>query len=112
MPWPRHSWMGSLSYISAHDSTPAFNRTQLAYNDAIYLGDKWVLELSLKYYRHQTDPGTDVSRWTPGILLSYRIKESLSFDVEYIFEHATTTSPGTQDISNTHYFSLGYRWDF
>jgi hypothetical protein len=36
----------------------------------------------------------------------------LSFDIEYIYEHATTDSPGTQDVSQTHYFSVGYRWDF
>jgi heme exporter protein A len=52
-----------------------------------------------------------LSRWTPGICLGYRIKESLSCDVKYIFERATTTSPGMQDILQTHYFSVGYRWD-
>ena len=102
----------SLSYTSASDSTPAFNGVQVAYNNTTYLGDKWVLEPSLKYYHQHLDPSTNLVRWTPGIRLSYRIKESLSLDGEYIFEHATTTSPGTQDISKTHYFSVGYRWDF
>lgn len=102
----------SLSYTNAPDSTPAFNGVQVAYNNTTYLGDKWVLEPSLKYYHQHTDPSTNLVRWTPGIRLSYRIRESLSFDGEYIFEHATTTSPGMQDISQTHYFSLGYRWDF
>lgn len=102
----------SLSYTRAPESTPAFDGLQLAYSNTAYLGDKWVLEPSLKYYRQQTDPGTDLTRWTPGIRVSYRIKEALSLDGEYIYEHATTTSPGTEDISQTHYFSVGYRWDF
>lgn len=102
----------SMSYTTASESTPAFNGVQLAYNNTTYLGDKWVLEPSLKYYRQHTDPSSELARWTPGIRVSYRIRESLSFDVEYIFEHATTTSPGTEDISDTHYFSVGYRWDF
>lgn len=102
----------SLSYTDAPESTPSFNGIQLAYNNTTYLGDKWSLEPSLKYYRQQTDPSTDLSRWTPGIRISYRIKESVSLDGEYIYEHATTESPGTQDISQTHYFSVGYRWDF
>jgi hypothetical protein len=102
----------SLSYTDAPESTPSFAGVQVAYNNTTYLGNKWVLEPSLRYYRQQTDPSTDLSRWTPGIRLSYRIKESLSLDIEYIYEHATTDSPGTQDVSQTHYFSVGYRWDF
>lgn len=102
----------SLSYTRASESTPAFDGIQLAYNNTTYLGDKWSLEPSLKYYRQQTDPSTDLTRWTPGIRVSYRIKEALSLDSDYIYEHATTTSPGTEDISQTHYFSVGYRWDF
>jgi tetratricopeptide (TPR) repeat protein len=102
----------SLSYTNAPQSTPAFNGVQLAYNNTTYLGDKWLLEPSLKYYRQQTDPNIDLARWTPGIRLSYRVKETLSLDGEYIYEHTTTDSPGTQDISQTHYFSLGYRWDY
>ena len=102
----------SLSYTDAPNSTPAFNGVQVAYNNTTYLGNKWVLEPSLKYYSQQTDPSTDLKRWTPGIRISYRIKETLSLDAEYIYEHATANSPGTQDISQTHYFSIGYRWDF
>lgn len=102
----------SLSYTRASESTPAFDGIQAAYNNTTYLGDKWSLEPSLKYYRQKTDPSTDLTRLTPGIRISYRIKETLSLDAEYIYEHATTTSPGSEDISQTHYFSVGYRWDF
>lgn len=102
----------SLSYTDAPSSTPAFNGVQVAYNNTTYLGNKWVLEPSIKLYWQHTEPSTDLARWTPGIRLSYRIKESLSFDGEYIFEHADTTGPGTEDISKTHFFSVGYRWDF
>lgn len=102
----------SFSYTDAPDSTPSFNGVQVAYNNTTYLGNKWVLEPSLKYYRQQTDPSTDLDRWTPGIRVSYRIKDTLSLEAEYIFEHATTTSPGSRDVSQTHFFSLGYRWDF
>lgn len=102
----------SLSYTDAPKSALPFSGVQLAYNNTTYLGDKWVLEPSLKYYQQHTEPSTDLTRWTPGIRLSYRIKETLSLDGEYIYEHATTTGPGTEDISQTHYFSVGYRWDF
>jgi tetratricopeptide (TPR) repeat protein len=102
----------SLSYTRAAESSPAFDGIQVAYNNTTYLGDKWSLEPSLKFYAQHTDPETDLKRWTPGIRLSYRIKETLSLDAEYIFEYADTTSPGAQDVSQTHYASIGYRWDF
>lgn len=102
----------SLAYTDAPESTPSFSGVQLAYNNTTYLGDKWSLEPSIRYYHQQTDPSTELARWTPGVRMSYRIRESVSLDGEYIYEHATTESPGTQDISRTHYFSLGYRWDF
>lgn len=102
----------SLSYTQASDSIPAFDGIQVAYNNTTYLGDKWSLEPSLKYYSQHTDPSTDLKRWTPGIRISYRIKEMLSLESEYIYEHATITSPGAEDVSQTHYLSLGYRWDF
>jgi hypothetical protein len=65
-------------------------------------GYKWVLEPSLEYEREQTGLGTDLSRWTPDMRLSRPIRKSLTFELEYISEHATTTSPGTQNISKTH----------
>ena len=102
----------SLSYVDAPESALPYSGVQIAYNNTTYLGNKWVLEPSLKYYLQNTDPSTDLKRWTPGLRLSYRVKETLSFDVEYIFEHATTNSPGTEDVSQTHYYSAGYRWDF
>jgi tetratricopeptide (TPR) repeat protein len=102
----------SLSYTDAPEATPAFSGTQLAYNNTTFLGDKWVLEPSLKYYRQHTDPSTDLTRWTPGIRMSYRVRENFSLDGEYIYEHSTTTTPDSRDVAQTHYLSVGYRWDF
>lgn len=102
----------SLSYTSAQEATPAFSGVQLAYNNTTYLGDKWLIEPSLKYYRQQTNPNIDLARWTPGIRVSYQIRGSLSLDGEYIYEHTKTDSTNTQDISQTHYYAVGYRWDF
>ena len=71
----------------------------------------WTLEPSLKYYQQQTDPDTRLVRWTPEIHLTYLWRDNLSLEADYTYEHATTTSPGNQDVSQQHFFYAGYRWD-
>jgi len=80
------------------------------YNNTTRLG-RWTLEPSLKYYQQQSDPDTDLARWTPELHLTYLWKDNLSLEADYTYEHSTTTSPDTQDISQQHFFYAGYRWD-
>jgi tetratricopeptide (TPR) repeat protein len=81
------------------------------YNNTTRLG-RWTLEPSLKYYQQKTDPTTDLVRWTPEIRLTYLWKDNLSLEMDYTFEYgATTTSPGNKDVSQQHFFYVGYRWD-
>jgi len=82
----------------------------LAYNNTTRL-NRWTLEPSLKYYQQHTDPETDLVRWTPEMHLTYLWKDNLSLEADYTYEHATTTSPGNQDVSQQHFFYAGYRWD-
>ncbi len=82
----------------------------VAYNNTTRLG-RWTFEPSLKYYQQATDPNTDLTRWTPEIRVSYQWKDNLSMEADYTFEHAITTSPGTRDVSQQHFFYVGYRWD-
>lgn len=80
------------------------------YNNTTRLG-RWTLEPSLKYYQQQSDPATDLARWTPELHLTYLWKDNLSLEADYTYEHSTTTSPDSEDISQQHFFYAGYRWD-
>lgn len=80
------------------------------YNNTTRLG-RWTLEPSFKYYQQQADPNTDLVRWTPEMHLSYLWKDNLSLEADYTYEHGTTTSPGNKDVSQQHFFYVGYRWD-
>ncbi|WP_310446028.1 hypothetical protein [Thiobacillus sp.] len=81
-----------------------------AFNNTTRIG-AWTLEPSLKYYQQQTDPATDLTRWTPEFHLIYQLKGSLSLEADYTYEHSKTTSPGSSDVSQQHFFYAGYRWD-
>lgn len=82
----------------------------LVYNNTTRMG-AWTIEPSLKYYQQQTDPDTDLVRWTPEIRLTYQWRDNLSLEADYTYEHAKTTSPGNEDVSQQHFFYVGYRWD-
>jgi hypothetical protein len=82
----------------------------LAYNNTTRL-DRWTLEPSLKYYQQKTDPDTDLVRWTPEIHVAYQWKNNLSLEADYTYEHSTTDSPGNHEVSQQHFFYVGYRWD-
>ena len=87
-----------------------FQGELLAYNNATRLG-RWTLEPSLKYYQQDTDPNTDLERWTPEIHVVYQWKDNLSLEAAYTYEHSTTDSPGNHEVSEQHFFYVGYRWD-
>ena len=93
----------------------AEQKTELfIYNNTTQLG-RWTLEPSLKFSQQKTDSATnsdiDLVRWTPEIHLTYLWRDNLSLEADYTYEHATTTSPGNQDVSQQHFFYAGYRWD-
>lgn len=87
-----------------------FDGQLLAYNNVTRL-NRWTLEPSLKYYHQTSNPDTKLARWTPEAHLTYLWKGNLSLEADYIFEYSTTTSPGNQEISQQHFFYVGYRWD-
>jgi tetratricopeptide (TPR) repeat protein len=88
-----------------------YHGEMLVYNNTTRLGP-WTLEPSLKYYQQQTDPNTDLVRWTPEIRLTYKREGSnLSLEADYTYEHSTETAPGDESISQQHFFYVGYRWD-
>lgn len=82
----------------------------LAYNNTTRL-NRWTLEPSLKYYQQATDPNTELVRWTPEIHVAYQWKDNLSLEADYTYEHSTTDSPGNHEVSQQHFFYVGYRWD-
>lgn len=82
----------------------------LAYNN-VTNWERWTLEPSLQYYQQQTQPSTDLARWTPGMRLTYKLKDSLSFEADYSFDYSVTDDTVTRDVAKNHSFYVGYRWD-
>jgi hypothetical protein len=72
----------------------------------------WRFEPALRYY-HQTDEfDASLTRFSPTLRLTYRVRDSVSLEVEGGYEVSDTDTVFATDETRRHYFSLGYRWDF
>jgi hypothetical protein len=75
-------------------------------------GASFVLEPSLRYYRQKGENDVKIDRYSPGIKLSYRLRERMQLEGEATWEHTHTVSPTVDDTTTRIYYFVGYRWDF
>jgi hypothetical protein len=96
----------SLTYVSG----PAQDGFQAAYNNLSTRGD-WTIEPSLRYYTQEDSQAVKLERWTPGVRLTYRVRESLALEAEFTWEQSRTVGPASQDDTSRGFFYVGYRWN-
>jgi len=91
----------------------------LAYNNLSLLAQNVQLEPSLKYYRQDNTDGSQSTRWTPALRVSWRLGNKFSIDGDVEYELSNTrqvfdTTTGTTPVEKAHrvFYFLGYRYDF
>jgi len=72
----------------------------------------WRIEPAIRYYAQNDEAGTNLTRINAGLRLSYRVRNSVSLEVEAGYEVTNTDSIFAEDQTQRQFFSLGYRWDF
>jgi hypothetical protein len=70
------------------------------------------IEPGLRWYRQQDTAGTKLTRTTPGLKVSWRIRDRFSLEGEGDFERSRTTGPTTDESVDRFFYYLGWRWDF
>ena len=95
----------SLTYVTG----PAQDGYQVSYNNLSTLGD-WTLEPSLRYYTQEDNQAVKLERWTPGLRLTYRVRDSLALEAEFTWEQSQTIGPMSRDDTSRGFFYVGYRW--
>jgi tetratricopeptide (TPR) repeat protein len=91
----------------------------IAYNNLSAIGQQLQFEPSLKYYRQDDTNGQQISRWTPGVRISWRVTNKISIEGDAEYETNTTRQPfdtttGTTPVekANRVFYFVGYRVDF
>jgi tetratricopeptide (TPR) repeat protein len=95
------------SYITG----PTFDGYLLSYNNLSLIQGRWTVEPSLKYYTQKDTQDVKLDRWTPGLRLTYRVRESFALEAEFIWEKTQTVGPTSRDDATRGFFYVGYRWD-
>ena len=72
----------------------------------------WTLEPGLRWYRQQDSVGVRLTRTTPSIKVSYRLKERFVIEAEGDFERSRTVGPQIDEDVDRLFFYVGWRWDF
>jgi hypothetical protein len=91
---------------------PTYNGLLLSYNNLSSLSEKWQLEPSLRYYAQTDNTDTKTVRWTPGVRVTYRVRQQVSLETEAVYEIAEVNGPLRQESSNRLFYYFGARYDF
>jgi tetratricopeptide (TPR) repeat protein len=86
-----------------------YDGVYFAYNNLTALNGLWTIEPSLKLYFQQDTMDVTLRRVTPGLRLTYRLREGVALEGEYLYEMAHTESALQQDDSTHQFFYVGYR---
>lgn len=105
-----------LTLSHTHGETLQGNGVALT-NKSIFQG-KWTVDLGLRLAKQTSSfPGFAAVENTtadPSIRFGYRFKQSVVLETEYGQErnHAKDTSTGSETITTSKYYSVGYHWTF
>jgi outer membrane biosynthesis protein TonB len=90
-----------------------------AYNNLSLIAQSLQLEPSVKYYRQDNTDGTEITRWTPALRLSWRVTRRFSIEGDVDYEMSKTRQPvdpttGLTPVekANRVFYFVGYRFDF
>jgi len=85
---------------------------QLAYNNLSLIAERWTAEPSLRYYTQKDNQQVELTRWTPGLRITYRVRDSVTLETEFNWEQTRTVSPTSQEDTRRGFYYVGYRWNF
>jgi tetratricopeptide (TPR) repeat protein len=91
---------------------PTFQGQLLSYNNSSLLAPEWQLEPSFKLYRQTTNGNVRSVRWSPGLRLTWRVRQEMALESEVSVENSKTTSPTRNESSTRTFYYLGGRYDF
>jgi hypothetical protein len=116
---PRDTHVVSLSLLrgtsySLNNVTPpaSYNGFLISYNNSSQVTELLLLEPSLRFYRQSDDTGTKLTRWSPGLRVTYRVRKQVSLESELSGEYGKTSGPSRDETASRLFYYLGGRYDF
>ncbi len=104
----------SGSYIDARHTTGLTTYSAQSYSvtHVARPSDKWQIDTSLRLYSQNKSDGEKMTRINPVIKGLYRLKESLSFEVEANYEREEKKGGASPGRNFGRFYYGGFRWDW
>lgn len=97
----------SATYLTG----PTQEGYQLAFNNLSLIAARWTVEPSLRYYTQKDTREVKLTRWMPGLRLTYLVRDNMALEGEFNWEKTRIVGPASQDDTSRGFFYLGYRWN-
>jgi len=93
-------------------TTPFFRGAQIGYNNlTAYLNNDLTVESSLRVYTQRDTQDVRLTRFGPGLRMTYRASRRASLLAELLYERSKTDGPQNHDNSQSAFFYVGYRYE-
>ena len=70
------------------------------------------LEPAFRWYRQTDSLGVQLTRMSPGLRVSYRVRDRLSIEGQFDWERTRSTGNLIDDLVERRFYYIGWRWDF
>jgi hypothetical protein len=93
-------------------TSPTFDGEYFSYSNLTGLGQAWTVEPSIKLYSQRDNLGVTLRRITPGVRITYRLRERVTLESELDYEFSHIESATQEEDTTNRFFYVGYRVDF
>ncbi|MEY2690448.1 MAG: hypothetical protein RL375_4648 [Pseudomonadota bacterium] len=104
----RDTHVFNLSYLTA----ATFKGYLAMYNNMSVINEAWQVEPSLQFYSQQGSDGLRLTRWKPGLRVTYRVATQVALESSFDYEISRQTGASRNENSNRMFYYLGGRYDF
>jgi hypothetical protein len=99
-------------YIATLLRAPTYNGILLSYNNLSTPAERWTLEPVIRFYRQTSTDGTVITRWTPGLRVTWRGGPKWAIESDFTLESSRTRGPTQEENARRYYYYVGLRYDF
>lgn len=106
------SWQRGTSYTLGGTSALRYSGKLISYNNSSQINEELLLEPSLRLFILNDTTGLKLTRWSPGLRLTYRVLKQVAIESELNGEYSKSKSPTLNEKANRLFYYLGARYDF
>lgn len=106
------SWQRGTGYALDGTIASRYSGKLISYNNSSQVNEALLLEPSLRLFMLNDTTGLKLTRWSPGMRVTYRVLKQVVIESELSGEYSKSKSPTLNENANRLFYYLGGRYDF